>query len=431
MKKLLEQRGEKVAALKAILDAAEAEDRGLTEEEETRYAKISAEVEALDKRIERQKQVDEMAAQAPAVDNAPGREDRSHKPQAPAAPRSREEEDADRALAFAAWFMRDKQNGLTEHHLNACQRWGVDPAAEKLTVNLAPEARVMTTPVGSGGGFAVPEGFVNRFERALLAFGGVRKIADVMRTSTGEDLPWPMADDTSNTGSLLAEASSSGATATDLTLGQSILKGYQYTSDMIRVSKKLLRDNAINLGNLMGDILGERIARAQAAHFTTGTGSGQPQGFITGATSGVTTASSTAITADELNQLMHSVDPAYRMGNSVSWVCNDAVLAYIGRIKDGMGRYLFREADGGPPARIFGFPVLVCQQMSSTITSGDFTVAFGDFSRFKIRDVGTVDLVRLDQRYGEFNQIAFVAFAEADSLLLDAGTHPIKYITQA
>ena len=51
---------------------------------------------------------------------------------------------------------------------------------------------------------------------------------------------------------------------------------------------------------------------------------------------------------------------------------------------------------------------------------------FGDFSKYHIRDVMEVRLVRLDEVYAEYAQVAFLAFSRHDGLLLDAGTHPIK-----
>jgi HK97 family phage major capsid protein len=46
-----------------------------------------------------------------------------------------------------------------------------------------------------------------------------------------------------------------------------------------------------------------------------------------------------------------------------------------------------------------------------------------------IRDVKDVTLVRLDERFAEFGQVCFLAFSRHDGDLLDAGTHPVKYLT--
>ena len=56
-------------------------------------------------------------------------------------------------------------------------------------------------------------------------------------------------------------------------------------------------------------------------------------------------------------------------------------------------------------------------------------IAFGAFSKFLIRDSGTPLILRLQERYADFNQTAFVMFTRHDSVVLDAGTNPIKFIT--
>ena len=126
----------------------------------------------------------------------------------------------------------------------------------------------------------------------------------------------------------------------DMTFGVMTLDAYKYTSKIVRVSVELLQDSAFNLGAELGSLLGERLGRIQNTHATTGTGSSQPNGVVTASALGKTAASATAITTDEIIDLFHSVDRAYR-GNS-SFMAADSTVAAIRKLKDGDSQYLWQ-----------------------------------------------------------------------------------------
>ena len=151
---------------------------------------------------------------------------------------------------------------------------------------------------------------------------------------------------------------------------------------------------------------------------------------MTAATLGVTAASAAAITGDELINLYHSVDPAYRAG--AGWVMHDNVVLYVRKLKDGDNQYLWQPGlQAGVPDRLLTAPVTVCQEMASTVEASAKTVLFGQLSKYKVRDVGTLRLKRLVERYAEYDVEGFVALSRHDGELLDAGTHPVKYLQQA
>ena len=129
-------------------------------------------------------------------------------------------------------------------------------------------------------------------EKALKDYNGPRQVADVMRTTDGATMPWPTVNDTSNVGELLGE--NTGVAEADPTYGVVNFGAYKYSSKMVQVPSELLEDSAFDLGRELFELLGERLGRIQATHFTTGTGVSQPQGVVTGATLGKTAASATA-----------------------------------------------------------------------------------------------------------------------------------------
>lgn len=290
------------------------------------------------------------------------------------------------------------------------------------------EQRSMSRLSGAAGDYAVPEGFTSTVDVALLSFGGMREAAQVIRTAAGGDLPFPTVDDTSNAGAIVAEDVAD--TEQDVAMGQLVLGAFTYTSKLVRVSMELLQDEAVNVQELLGRLLGERIARILNTHFTTGSGVAQPKGAVTCSVLGKTAAAAAAVTRNELVQLKHSVDPAYR-GPGARFMFKDSTLSAIKQLVDGDGRPLWQAGIGeGEPDRIDGDPYVVNQDMPA-MTAGLKSILYGDFSKYLIRDVLDMQLLVLRERYAEYRQLAFLAFSRHDGDLLDAGTNPIKHLIQA
>jgi HK97 family phage major capsid protein len=278
---------------------------------------------------------------------------------------------------------------------------------------------------GSTGGFAVPQGFRNTMTESLKAFGGLRKLAEVVPTTDGANLPWPKNDDTGNVGAILPE--NTQATEQDVVLAQATLYAYMYTSKQVRVSLQLLQDAGFPIDAWLARKLGERIGRAQAAHWISGTGSGasQPQGITVGLTNGKTTAGTSAILYNELVDLYASVDPAYLEGPGVAWLMNNSTLAYISKIRDdsggaGLGRPLVEPSvAAGTPLSILGHPIVVDNNMPS-IATGTKPIAFGNFrAAYVIRDVGEVQVLRLVERYADYLQHGFLGYQRSDGQVQD------------
>lgn len=342
-------------------------------------------------------------------------------------------------LAMRAWFLRGRRP-LTDAHRRACKAVGFSPASKLLEIRLGRrpgEQYRVALGVASGavGGFLVPQGFVNSLEKAMLAFGGARAVADVMRTETGNPLPWPTAIDTANVGELIAE-NTAATDDTEPTFGQTTFNAYKFSSKVVLIGTELIEDAAFDMEAEIGSMLGERLGRGQAVYLATGTGAGQPGGIVTGATLGKTAASATAIAPDELIDLQHSVDPAHRDAPGVGWLMRDSTLAVVRKLKDGQGNYLWSIGDtradfkAGSPGELLGKPVYIDQNMEAVAT-GARTVVFGDLKKFKIRDVAAVRIRRLDERYAEKDQVAFIAWTRMDSKVLSPGGNSIKYMAQA
>lgn len=359
--------------------------------------------------------------------------------------------DEHKALALSAWFASDTEEGISDEQAQACKLLGFNPNAKSLTIPLFnshqysrlqrrfqkthhsrhdPDefgATLGTSPLSGAGAVVTPPSLIRSLEVNMLAFGGMRQVADSIRTSTGEPITWPTADDTSNTGAQVGEAGSgTGSYTSQPTFGGVVWNAYKFTSKFLKLNHELLRDSVIDLPTVLGAMLGERLSRITNTKFTTGTGAATCKGIVTAATS-YSAASATAIAADDIVKLYHAVDPAYRAG--FQWMSHDAIALQIRLLKDGNGRPLFMSYESlGEPDRLLGKPWTINQDMDSTMSSGTKTLLGGDLSSYKIRTVGAVRMVRLNELFAETDQVGFGAFIEEDGNLLTSATARVKYL---
>lgn len=294
------------------------------------------------------------------------------------------------------------------------------------------EARDLSAITGATGGFTVPTGFMAQVDKAMKDYSGVLKSnAQTITTDSGNDLPWPTVNDTSNEGELVDE--NTAVANADVSFGQITAKAYTFSSKLILVPIQLLQDTGVNVEALLSDLIAERIGRILNRMLTTGSGANQPQGVVNGSTLGKAAAGATAITYDELVDLEHSVDPAYR--TNAEFMLHDTTVSLLRKLKDSSGRPLWMPsmnagmADGAP-GLLNNRPYLVNQNMDLP-TSGKKSVLFGDFSKYKIRRVRGMQILRLTERYAEKLQVGFFAYLRADGRLSNAGTNPIKHLLQA
>lgn len=299
--------------------------------------------------------------------------------------------------------------------------------------NLPAEARAQSVGTDAAGGYTVPEGFSGEIDKALALWGPMwdGSIVRELNTGTGNPLPWPTVDDTGQTGSIKAEnAAVTDDGTSDVTFGEKVLNAYIYDTGMVRVPLELLQDSAFNIESLMNDLFGERLGRTANSVLTTGTGTGQPNGIVTASTAGKTSASGTALDPDELIDLLHSVDPAYRQSPRCRWMFNDTTLATIRKLKDGQGNYLWQMGDvrTGEPDTILGQPYSVNQAMADIGVNAK-PIIFGDFSRFIVRKVMGFQVMTLRERYAENFQVGMVGFKRFDSELLN--TAAVKHLVMA
>lgn len=259
-------------------------------------------------------------------------------------------------------------------------------------VDLPAEQRAQTT-TNSAGGYSIPTELSNILVKSMLAWGPMYDpgITTELVTTGGGAIDMPTVNDTAVTA-----GASAGEAVTltddggkDVTFGQKTLNSYAYDTEWLRVSKELADDSIFAMETLLGSLLGERLGRLANLQLTTGSGSSAPNGIVTASSLGVTAAGTAAITFDEILDLEHSVDPAYRSGPQVRYMLNDATLLAVRKLKDGDGNYLWQmgNVQAGIPSTINGRPYSINQSMASLAT-GQKVMTFGDMSKYYVRKVG-------------------------------------------
>lgn len=396
-----------IQALRERIDAAAKEVRALVDkhndnwqaEHTERYDALMAEIEDLNaqkKRIEDALALDAQMAQDEAIAGAAAR-------RAPAG-------EGDRIAQLYTKWLRHGDGALT------AQDWRDIRAT-------------MSTTTSGEGGYTVQTDVAQRIIDSLKFFGGMRAAAQVIRTAMGNDMSFPASDGTSEVGELIGQNTT--ATGLDPSFTAVSLVTYKYSSKIVAVPFELLQDSQVDIAAFIENRLAQRVGRITNAHFTTGTGSGQPRGVVTGATLGKTGASgqTTSVIADDLIDLVHSVDAAYRQAGRCVFMMHDSTLGKVRKIKDSQNRPIFLPGydgmSGAMRDTILGYPVVINNDVA-TMAANAKSILFGDFSNYLIRDVMDLRLFRFeDSAYAKLGQVGFLMWHRAGGNLLDSAA--VKY----
>lgn len=451
---LNEERLQLVAQAKAIIDKAEAEKRDLTQEESADFDRIHAEADkkkeeadqlvaehqANQERRERQQRAEEelraardphgLNARGSAVGDLDGGDTANEGP-------TRQQH----ALAIQGWFRAnaDMPLELTDEHREACQAVGINPNARQLALDMSldyQEVRAasqrrhaayaqQSAVTGPDGGYITGDGsFVRGVEVAMLHFDTISEVAEVIVTESGNELPWPTVNDTSNEGRQIGE--SQPVTEKKLAFGKRVWSAFKFTSDEILVPSELYEDSPMNLMSIIQRMLGERLGRIRNRKFTLGDGDATPHGIVPSSVLGVTAAGANALTLDEMLDLEESVDESYLA--DASYMVHRSTKNTLRKQKSTDGFYLWQPSlQAGSPDTFNNYPIRT-NTFFPQIGTGNRSVTFGDHSYYKIRLVRQIRIYRLTERHRENDQDAYLAFIRADGGLLDAGTNPVKHI---
>lgn len=408
---LREQRANIWEQMKNIMDSATSAGRDFTAEETQSYERMEADLDKKGAEIERAERFEAKAEKF-------GRVDRSGVVE----PTDSDEADADEygdVFNKFVRFGREEMSVDDRKVLNA--QFRADKAIKMAAASGTPAA----------GGYAVPLAFREKFVETLKWYGPMLQVAEVIETESGVNLPWPTNDDTGNVGAIFGE--NVVMTEQDVTFGTASLDSYMYTSKLLRASLQFLQDRPDADVWLAGK-LGQRVGRILNQHFTTGTGTAQPDGIVTSSTVAVTGSGSLATTGgvsyDNLVDIVEAIDPAYGAANGQQWMMHQTARKAIRKLKDTTGQPIWQPSiQAGIPDTLLGYGVQLNNDMA-VVAQNSKSIGFGNIAQaYVIRLVTGLTTLRLTERYADYLQVGFLAFQRADGTMQDASAFKVFQTT--
>ena len=385
---LQEKRGRLVTQAREALDEIKKNtDEARAAELDTRHDKIMDELDKLDATIAREERfeaAEKRAEEEKRAKNRPNHGDMS----------TRAADEGDGKPEYRMVFAK-LMSGVQPDEMTAEER-------QVLNTGRA-EFRVQSAGTTTAGGFTIPTTIVDQIVRSMLAWGPMYDpvVCTELVTASGNPMKLPTVNDT--TVAAVAHTEGTALTddgSTDVTFGQKSLDAYAFDTKFVRWSWELDTDSIFNMEALLASLLGERLGRIANTQLTTGSGSSAPQGIMGVTTLGVTAASATAIAFDELFDLEHAVDPAYRASPKAAFMMNDSTLKAVRKLKNGEGDYIWQmgNVQNGVPGTLNGRRYYVNQAMAS-IATGNKALAFGDLSKYFVRKVGAPVIGVMRERF--------------------------------
>ena len=395
---LREKRAKAWEAAKAFLDSHRKENGVLSAEDDAAYTRMEQEITDLGKEIARLERQEALDAELDRPVNKP----LTGKPGGKA--------DADGG--------EDKTGRASDDYRK--NFWNV----MRSKVPMPAVTNALQVGTDSEGGYLVPDEYERTLVEALEEENIFRQMAKVIKTSSG-DRKIPVVA-SKGTASWIDEEGA--IPESDDVFGQVSIGAYKLGT-MIKVSEELLNDSVFDLQSYISREFARRIGAKEEEAFFTGDGKGKPLGVLAatgGAETGVTAASATAVTADELMDLYYSLKSPYRK-KSV-WVLNDSTIKAIRKLKDNNGQYLWQPSlTAGTPDMILGRPIKTSAYMPA-MAAGAKTIAFGDFSYYWIADRQGRSFKRLNELFAATGQVGFLATQRVDGKLILA--EAVKVLAQ-
>ena len=386
MSKVLEMRQKRAEVwdkAKAFLDAHE--NGMMSAEDAEQYERMEQEIVEIGHAIDRLERAEQMEQEM----NAPANPILSGRPESTAS--RREEKQGTASDAYKQAFWNQLRGRMTYEMRNALQ-------VGELTE----------------GGYTVPDEFENQLIEALQEENIMRGLVHVISTASG-DRKIPLVTNYGTASWIEEEAQ---IPESDVKFNQ-ITLGAHKLATAIRISQELLNDSAFDLASFITHEFQRRAGAAEEEAILTGDGSHKPIGLLhdtLGAEVGVTSASPTAITADELIDLQHSLKSGYR--RKASFIMNDAAIKAIRKLKDGQGQYLWQPSiREGVPDMILNTKVYMSNYMP-LVEAGNKIILYGDYSYYWLADRAGRTLQRLNELYAMTDQVGFKLTERLDGRLI-------------
>lgn len=412
LQELMAKRAGIISQARAIVDAADAEKRDLTEEEKTNFDRAFADADKLREEIERRQKLEQAerdlsrsVAEPTQRAMSPGMETGSA-----------------RAVELRRQFPMQSEEWIQSEMRREAMFSRVFPAFLSGDYRmLGPEeSRALQQDLQASGGYLVPPmQFVRDMIKAVDNMVFIRQWATKNDVTSAESLGVASLDNDPADPSWVAELNF-GSEDSTMSFGRRELHPHPLAK-YIKVSKKLVR-TVPSVETLVRDRLAYKFAVTEESAFMTGSGANQPLGVFTASANGISTArdvstgnETTSIKFDGLYEAKYTLKQQY--WPRARWVFHRDAVKQIAKLKDGEGRYIWSESQRiGEPDRLLGLPVYMSEYAPNTFTTGLYVGILGDFSYYWIADALTMEIEVLRELYAATNQVAIVARKETDGM---------------
>ena len=396
IKELKEERAALAARMSQMLDVAEErEAKGFTPEERAQYDGLKREYEALDERIALLEE-DEARAAASA--------------------RRISGNDGKTPAERAAQHQEELRSAFIDYVRGAATKGDVKP-----------ELRAELFTGTSENQIIIPKLVADQVVHALKSTGTFLEAVDLVITQNA--IPYTKST-LNTTDKALKKLNEGDANTTDKVQFKGVtISAYDYVTPIFPIHIALLEGTNVDVEATIVEAVAECVRRGlQELATRTGTGTNDIKALIDAATKGATAASDTAVTYDDLVSLQASVDNAYGNPERGAFMMNSATLAAILKIVDKNGRPIFiTDVQTGVISRILGRRVIINESMPDIAASAK-PIAFGDFKYYHLRMVQGIRMTIFKEKYADKLEVGFMGHVRADGNLVDAGTHPVKYL---
>lgn len=184
---------------------------------------------------------------------------------------------------------------------------------------------------------------------------------------------------------------------------------------MTKISRSLINNTQFDIVGFVVDEMAQQIARfieGELLHGTTNKVEG-----LSGLTNGITTASATAITADEIVKLHDSIKDRFQ--NNAIWIMSSATRTALRTLKSNTGYYLLNDDISSPfGTTLLGKPVYVSDNMPN-IATGETVIYYGDMKGLATKFNEEINIEVLRERFADEHCVACIGWLEFDSKVID------------
>ncbi len=376
LKKLTEQRTAKQEEMKKLVNAADAEERSLNEEEMKKFEELEKDILGIDtsiRAIQATRDLDEDVL--PVVKNEKGKENN---------PELEKRDLEQRDIAEFDAFIRGKV-----------------------------EEREDSNMIKTDNGAVIPSTIANKIITKVVDICPIYQDAD--RYNVKGSLSIPYYDESTKDIKMeycdeFTEGESSAGKFASITLGGFLARA------ITDVSKSLINNSQFNIVDFVVDRMALSIAKFIEKELLHGT-SGKVDG-LNGVTQKVTVASATAVTADEIIDLQEAVPDEYQA--NAYFIMNKATRTAIRKLKDGQGNYLLnKDANSRWGYTLFGKDVYTSAQMDA-MAAGKTAIYYGDYKGLAVKVSEEINIDVLRETKARQHVVEVLGFVEFDAKVQNA-----------